>query len=69
MVAFKNNMSLLALNTFEVSRLVQSLTRENQQILDIANNIVAHTTFINKKSEELKKKILNIQTQRVMMPQ
>lgn len=30
MVAFKNNMSLLALNTFEVSRLVTNLNRENQ---------------------------------------
>lgn len=58
MNAFNNNMSLLALNTFEISRLMSNLNRDNQQILNIANNIEVHTNFISKKSEDLKKKMM-----------
>ena len=58
MNAFNNNMSLLALNTFEISRLMSTLNRDNQQILNIANNIEVHTNFISKKSEDLKKKMM-----------
>jgi hypothetical protein len=51
-------MSLLALNTYEISQMMTNLNRDNQQILGIANNIAAHTSFINKKSDELKKKMM-----------
>lgn len=50
-------MSLLALNTYEISQLMGNLNRDNQQILNIAKNISAHTSFISKKSDELKKKM------------
>ena len=58
MNAFNNNMRLLALNTFEISRLMSTLNRDTQQILNIANNIEVHTNFISKKSEDLKKKMM-----------
>lgn len=58
LIAFNNNMSLLALSTYEISQLMNSLNRDNQQILNIANNIAVHTSFIHKKSDELKKKMM-----------
>ena len=58
MVAFNNNMSLLALNTYEISQLVSNLNRDNQQIKSIAENIQAHTSFMKSKSEVLKKKMM-----------
>jgi len=51
-------MSLLALNTYEISQLMSNLNRDNQNILNIAKNIQVHTSFISKKSEELKRKVL-----------
>lgn len=60
MVAFNNNMSLLALNTYEISQMMANLYRDNQQILSIANNIAVHTNFIHKKSDELKKKVMMV---------
>ena len=43
LIAFNNNMSLLALNTYEISQLMGNLNRDNQQILNIAKNIQVHT--------------------------
>eukprot|EP00347_Sterkiella_histriomuscorum_P017792 403347976 len=56
--AFNNNMSLLALNTYEISQLMSNLNRDNQQILSIAQNIQVHTSFMARKSEDLKRKVL-----------
>ncbi|CDW71963.1 cation channel family protein [Stylonychia lemnae] len=56
--AFNNNMSLLALNTYEISQLMSNLNRDNQNILNIAKNIQVHTSFISRKSEDLKRKVL-----------
>lgn len=58
MNAFNNNMSLLALNTFEITKMMKNLNRDNTKILSLAQNIEIHTSFINKKSEELKKKMM-----------
>mmetsp|Transcript_5655 Transcript_5655/g.5167 ORF Transcript_5655/g.5167 Transcript_5655/m.5167 type:complete len:116 (+) Transcript_5655:2776-3123(+) len=46
MTAFNNNMSLLALNTYEISQLLGILNNENRQIMSIAKNITTHTSFI-----------------------
>ena len=58
MNAFNNNMSLLALNTFEITKMMKNLNRDNTKILSLAQNIEIHTSFINKKSKELKKKMM-----------
>eukprot|EP00349_Pseudokeronopsis_sp_Brazil_P012566 CAMPEP_0202978898 /NCGR_PEP_ID=MMETSP1396-20130829/85192_1 /ASSEMBLY_ACC=CAM_ASM_000872 /TAXON_ID= /ORGANISM="Pseudokeronopsis sp., Strain Brazil" /LENGTH=126 /DNA_ID=CAMNT_0049718071 /DNA_START=1893 /DNA_END=2273 /DNA_ORIENTATION=- len=60
MNTFNNNMSLLALNTYEISQLLGILNNENSQILGMAKNIHAHTSFMEQKSLNLHRKLKDI---------
>jgi hypothetical protein len=37
---------------------MNNLNRDNQEILRISKNIAAHTSFMNKKSDDLKRKVM-----------
>ena len=58
--AFNNNMSLLALNTYEITQQLGVLNKSNEQINSISKNIAAHTSFIKNRSEEMKRKLKEI---------
>ncbi len=58
--AFNNNMSLLALNTFEISSLLEVAQKDNNRVLKIAKSIAAHTNFIKQKSKDLSNKMRDL---------
>lgn len=38
--------------------MMSSLNRDNRQVLSLAKNIEVHTSFVSKKSEDLKRKMM-----------
>lgn len=67
MNAFNNNMSLLALSTFEISSFMDNLNGEKQKISQMSSNIATHTKYINEKSISIENKLKQVQSKMQQM--
>ena len=52
-----NNMSMLALHTFEFGNYMQSKLEDQEVKEKVTNNILAHASFIQGKSESMSKRL------------
>jgi len=66
---FNNNMSLLALNTFEIEQSLDGLKQSHDKMNSISANIAAHTTYIKTKSKDIEDKLMILRSKMQAMKQ